>query len=714
MRRLVFDKFEIRPEERLLLQDGKPNALGARAFDLLLALLERRDRVVSKNELLDLAWPGTVVEENNLSVQISSLRKVLGAQAIATVTGRGYRFVAALQQDELPALLPLASTLSAGAARPEVFAGASSERITRRLAAIACADLVGWDAALASDAPAAIRSWRAVRSLVIEPQVANFGGRIVDLSAQGLTLEFSSAVDAIRWGMELQDRLAEQRRQEAGTPVHLRVGIVVDDVIVDDGKLIGDGVHGAGRLLSRAAADQVLVSDGARRLAERKLAVHFRPLARPHAALRAGDNDAEAQAFAVETACQAEAAQTSGSTRITWDRRPGVAVLPFATDGQGDDSYFGDGVTEEIITAMAGNRGLLVIDRNSTLRYRGSGLSTAQIAAELQVRYLLSGSVRRLDQRIRIGAELVDASANRTIWAEHYDGAGEDLFGFQARIAASIAGAIDPRVHEAEFARLRGRPTDSLGAYDSVLRGMSVLHTFRGDDFAQAGTLFRRAIALDPHYAQAHAYLAWWHNLRFGEGRSPEFHEDMRAAEQLSQRAIELDPQDAWSLSVAGHVQSFVRRRFDVAMDLFDQALVANPNCAVAWARSGTTLAYLGQAEEALERVRCAMRLSPFDLNTFAFLTTNGSAAFVAGRNDEAIGWLIKARRHNPGYRASHRMLVAALALAGDLDEARAQAQEFLQTEPGFRVSVFGAWYPLCQPHLDRLLHGMRLGGLPD
>jgi len=355
-----------------------------------------------------------------------------------------------------------------------------------------------------------------------------------------------------------------------------------------------------------------------------------------------------------------------------------------------------------------------VIARASTLHYRGSTLAPNDIAAELGVRYLLVGTVRRAPQRLKILAELMDVDTQRSIWSERYEGSDEEIFAFQARIASSIAAAIDPRVQEAEIARAVARPTGSLTAYDCVLRGLSVLYSFKSGDFALAGEQFRRAIALDSQYAQAHAHLAWWHNLRVGEGRSPDLNEDAMAAERLSRRAVELDSRDAWALSVAGHIQSFVRRNFKVAMDMFDQALEINPSCATAWSRSGTTLAYMGHGEQALERVRNAMRLSPFDQQAFAFCTTNGTASLVAGHIDEAVAWLSKARRLNPGYRAASRNLIAALALSGETEEAHAQAQEYLSEDPAFRVSVFGSWYPLREPHLSRLLDGLRQAGLPD
>lgn len=687
-------RFDVRPEERLLLIDGQPAALGARAFDVLVALIERRDRVVTKAELLDLAWPGLVVEENNLSVQISALRRLLGAQAIATVTGRGYRFV-----------MPEA----AGAAAPALGAApAAGERIVRRLAAIAVADVVDWEASLTRAPDAAIAAWRRLRSELVEPVAAAFGGHIVELTAQGALLEFDSAVDGVRWALDLQDRMAQQRGAAVPMPLHMRVGLCVEDAIVDEGKLVGAGRHLAEPLLKAAMPDEVVVDDTVRALAQRKLPVRFRPFD------DGGRGPDPSRLIYIAEPEVDSGAGFLGRAGLAWDGRPGVAVLPFDTGPEEGERYFGDGMTEEIVTSLALNRGLLVIARNSTLRYRGSAATPSEIAAELGVRYLLMGSARRSQRLLRINAELVDAGANRVVWAERYDGADDDLFGFQTRIAQSIAAAIDPRVQETEMVRAAGRPTESLGAYDSMLRGMAVLYSFNDDDVQLAGRMFRRAIEIDPAYARAHAHLAWWHNLQIGEGRSVESSEDAQLAERHSQRAIELDPRDAWALAVAGHIQSFVRKRYSTAMELFDQALEINPSCATAWARSATTLAYLGQADEALRRVRQAMRLSPFDQQTFSFCTTNGTASIVAGRYAEAVSWLSKARRLNPGYKAALRMLTAALALSNEDVEARETAQELLRMHPDFRVSVFGSWYPLREPYLSRLLDGMRRAGLPE
>jgi TolB-like protein/Tfp pilus assembly protein PilF len=495
---------EIWPDKRQIHIGGRPVEIGARAFDLLVALAERRQRVVSKEELLNAVWPGAEIEENNLAVQISALRKLLGPTSILTLPGHGYRLH-----------------------RP--------------------ATLVG------------------------------------------------------------------------GLP----------------------------------------------------------PWTLPS------------------------------------PTRPSVAVLPFDTH-HAEDAYFGAGMTEDIITALSANHGLFVIARNSTLRYRGSTSRPDQIAAELGVRYLVFGSVRRTQQKLRIGAELVEASSGQILWADHFEGVGDDLFDFQARIASRIAPLIDARVEQLEIAAAAMRPPRDLSAYDCLLRGLATLHSFADGGFEDAGDLLRQAIELDPGYSRAHAHLAWWHALKAGEGRGPESIEDGRMALQLSRRAIELDPSDALALSVAGHAEACVGGNFDAAMALFDQALSIHPGCTVAWGRSAAVFAYSGDGDEALRRADVAMRLSPFDPLGFTFCTTSGTACLVLGRDDEAVTWLTRARWLNPGYRTAWRLLIAALALAGKGDEARAQVTQFMQAEPTFSVSAFAARFPLRQPHVSRILDGMRSVGVPD
>lgn len=691
-----FALFELRTEERGLYLDGEECEIGSRSFDLLLALIERRDRVVTKNELLDIAWKGLVVEENNLSVQIAALRKVLGAHAITTVTGRGYRFTAACEAGTTPSLvIPQA-------------------QVERRIVVIACAEIVNWRVLLDENPASAVVAWQSTRTNIIESQVVRFGGQPIEITAGRLLIQFDSAVNAIVWGLDLQERLEHARRNGATPPLHMRVGVVVEDDIPDGAKLVMNVVHLMENLGRITGQDDVIVTDVVHEYVHDRLPITFHYL---------GDQQLPNFGLSVQihrvVPNTRQPAPMVVSPNLMWGQLPMIAVLPFSVDAD-ENKYFGDGITEEIITGLSTNRSLIVIARDSALRYRGEGASITA-AVELKVRYIVVGSVRRASPYLRINVELIDAGAglNHVIWSDSFKGSDDNLFTFQSQIAARITAAIDPSIREAEIQRVQAiqrvqsRPPAVFGAYEWVLRGIGAQFG-KVQDFEFAGECFHHAIEIDSNYAQAHAHLARWYSLRVGEGRSTDQDKDRIKADEYSRTAIDLDKRDAWILATAGHIQSFLFKNFDEAFDMFDQALGLNQNSVTAWSRKGTSLAYVGRGDEALKHVENAMQLSPFDHQMFSFCTTNGIAWIVNARYDRAVDSLRSALRHNKRYRAATRLLIAAQSLAGNLEAARKLAGEFLLDEPTFSVSQFGEWYPLQSPHLERVLDGLRMAQLPD
>jgi adenylate cyclase len=690
-----FGQIEIRVAERSVQVQGVPLALGARAFDVLVALAERHDRVVSKAELMDLAWPGMVVEENNLTVQVSALRKALGASTIATVVGRGYR-------------LTLTPHGAQPAAAPEV--NQPRPRLQRRLAAVVQADVIGWARLVARDPYIATEAWKRIRTERIERTAAAFGGRVIELTPEHIQLEFASAVESVSWSLDFQDALAQDRqaRTETSTPpMHMRIGIAMDDAIVDDGKLVGEGVNLAADLQQCAGHDEILVTSKVHGFVANRSGARFAALGERWS-MRL---QRPIQTFRAE-ALQPSAAAVLSAKPAALTRMAALAVLPFEIESPAD-AYLGEGITEEIISTLSLNRALFVIAHGSTVRYRGPQSDLHVVADELGVRYLLTGQVQRVDRQLRIRASLVFAPDLRILWHEHFSGSVDEIFAFQADIAANVAAAIAPRVQDEEVARARSRPTDRYDAYDCVLRALSGLYQLRTAEFDTAGRMLHRAIELDPDYAQAHAHLAWWYSLRQAEGHAADA-SDGATALQLALRAIQLDNRDAWALSVAGYMVSLQTKDHDQAMALYERALAINPSCAAAWARSAATLCYLGQGDEALARVQRAMKLSPFDEHQFWHLMICGSACFVTRRFDECAAWLAKALRLNPRYNGARRIRIAALAHLGELSEARELAEALLNDVPEFSVQEFGLWSPLKQPHRDELLQGLRLAGLPD
>lgn len=583
----------------------------------------------------------------------------------------------------------------------------------RRLAAIVFADVAGWARLVEKNDVETLRAWKALRADLIEPKIREHGGRLLEITGDAVLIEFPSAVAAVTWALDVQRAMSQSDVDEQGTSLTLRIGINVEDVIVDEDRLIGDGVNIASRVHQLAAPGEIVVTSTVRDYVWNKMPIVFgdlgeralKNISRPIHVYRVETHETSRHSMPVQS-----------QPHLSWTKRPAIAVLPFRDlGGNPNEGYFGEGITEDIINGLSRSHSLYVIARNSTLRYRDRHMDVRDIASELGVRYILEGSVRRHPPRLRISSELIDAVNNRTVWADKFDGSDREIFEFQDRIASSIVGALEPRLYQVEAARALEKPTESLDAYECVLRALSLLYTFNDQDFDDAGKYLLRAVTLDPLYAQAQAYLAWWLNLSRGEGRSTDPAVDAERAVRAATTAVELDPDDAFCLAVAGHIQGFLRKNLDTAADLFDRALRLNENSAFAWGVSGSTYCFLGLPDEALERLRNAWRLSPFDPMNFFFFTVAGIAEFVAGRYDQALGWLRKAERLNARFVACHRTLTASLALSGDVDHARVAAANLLAMEPRFRVSVFASWYPLRRPDdIERLAAGLRLAGLPE
>jgi adenylate cyclase len=578
-----------------------------------------------------------------------------------------------------------------------------------RLTALAFADVADYSRLMAADSVGTVALWKRLRLDVLLPHMERQGGRLVESPGDAVLAEFPSVVRAVSWAIDVQQSLLDD--DDDATPsdaLRLRIGINVDDVIDDDGVLQSDGVNIASRIHQFASPGEIVLTGLARELVSNRLPVVFRDLGTPHLK----NIDRPIRIFAVESRPGQRAVV---NPYLNWSLKPTLAVLPFRTlGGTEEDAYFGEGITGDIIAGVSRSRSMYLIARSSTLHFGDIAANPQEVANALEVKYLVTGSVRRHENQLRINVELVEVEHLRTIWAEHYDGESADLFDFQDRIVASIVAALEPRVREAETARIGNRPTASLDAYDCVLRALWHLHHLSAEHCAESRTLLERAVLLDPGYAQAHAYLAWCLNFWIGDGHSRDVDRDRAAAADAARRAMALDPEDAVCLSVRGHIMAFIERNPVEAIELLDQALECDGNYPPAWGLSAICHAYLGNGDEARERFRNMWRLSPYDPFNFFYWTGAGLGEFVAGRYEEAIALLRKAYRVKPQFVAALRLHAASLALSGKTEEARRIGQELLAAEPDFRVGKFVDWYPLQRPEdLERLARGLEEAGLP-
>ena len=377
-------------------------------------------------------------------------------------------------------------------------------REQRRLAAIVSADVAGYSRLMGCDESGTLAALKTLRREVIDPKICEHGGRLVKTTGDGLLLEFASVVDAVRCVTEIQAAMAAHN---ADIPVErrieFRVGVNIGDIIIDGDDIFGDGVNVAARLQELAAPGSICVSGRVQEDVRGKLDIAFED---------AGDQQLKNIVWPVRVyRVSPGGAATAAQPPLALPDKPSIAVLPFQNmSGDAEQEYFADGITEDIITALSRIPSLFVIARNSSFAYKGKAIDIRQIGRELGVRYVLEGSVRKAGQRLRITGQLVDAETGSHLWADRFDSVLEDVFDLQDRVTMAVAGAIEPSITQAEIRRANRKPTENLQAYDWLLRALGEHQLYSRDGFDRAIDMARRAIELDPRYAQAYAYLANW------------------------------------------------------------------------------------------------------------------------------------------------------------------------------------------------------------
>jgi adenylate cyclase len=369
---------------------------------------------------------------------------------------------------------------------------------TRRLAAILAADVAGYSRLMGADEEGTLELLKALRRELLDPKIAEHCGRIVKTTGGGLLVEFASVVDAVRCAVEVQRAMANRN---AGAPaekrIEFRFGIHQGDILVEDGDIFGDGVNLAARLEGLAEPGGICVSGRVRADAAGKVDVAFDDL---------GEQSLKniARPVRVYRVRLGEAPETNTpAAALALPDKPSIAVLPFANmSGDPEQEYFADGMVEEIITALSRIRWLFVIARNSSFTYKGRAVDVKQVGRELVVRYVLEGSVRKGGNRVRITAQLIDATSGAHLWADRFDGLLEDVFELQDKVAISVAGVIEPTLRQSEIERARRKRPDSLDAYDLYLRALPCAVAAMPEDADKALPLLGKAIELEPDFCR--------------------------------------------------------------------------------------------------------------------------------------------------------------------------------------------------------------------
>ncbi|RQH11252.1 winged helix-turn-helix domain-containing tetratricopeptide repeat protein [Bradyrhizobium sp. RP6] len=392
--------------------------------------------------------------------------------------------------------------------------------------------------------------------------------------------------------------------------------------------------------------------------------------------------------------------------------RPAIAVLAFENmSGDPAQDYFGDGISEDILTALSKQRWFMVIARNSSFTYKGRPVHVRQIAEELGVRYIVEGSVRKADSRVRITAQLNDAVSGSQLWAERYDRELVDVFAVQDEITNAIAAAIEPQIHAAENFRAHRKPPASLDAWDLLMRALSHYWRVTRQDHGAARALLERAIAIDPNYGQALSVLAV--NDMFGVHLGwAELAAVAPVAEAAALAAVRCDHEDAWAHAALGSV-CFSTRRLADALSEFEQALALNPNFSLAQGYYALALSYAGRSQDAFEAAQRAIRLSPRDPSLAIYHGIAAYARFTERHYDEAMALAREAIRHRGDLTGAYRVLAVSAGMTGDEMLAEMALSELRRTQPGISLHWIATQLPWANDgDREHYLEGFRRAGL--
>ena len=580
--------------------------------------------------------------------------------------------------------------------------------VTRRLAAILAADVVGYSRMMASDEAGTLAALKRHREVVFNPAVVAHHGRIVKLMGDGVLVEFGSVVDAVKCALAVQ-RSASSPQTEAGPPITLRIGINLGDIIIDGDDIYGDGVNIAARLEPLAEPGGICVASVVNDNLGSRIDVRFhdagevqvKNIDRPIRIWKWHPTDSGGESHSSAVPLHA------GRGGL-----PLLAVLPFQNmSGDAEQEYFADGVVEDLITALSRFKSFAVIARNSSFVYKGRAVDVRQFAREVGVRYVVEGSVRRSGNRLRIAAQLLDGTNGAHLWAHNFDGAVEDVFDVQDRITEGVVAVVEPKVQRAEIDRSRRERPESLDAYDLYLRALQKINTSRPDDNAAGLELLDRAIAQEPGYAIALALAANGLQHRLTMGWPAMTDDDEGKCLRLAREALAIGGDDPMVLARCGLVLLLVGHEYDRGLQILKRALAANPNDVLVLSHIGIANVLSGSLDEAVALLHRAIDLSPGD--AWSGMTGLAEAHLCLGQYEDALEWAGRSLAENPNFNVTYWILIAAKAHLGRMDEARQELATLQAMAPGVSIARLGL-HAKDQRSNDVITEGLRLAGMPE
>jgi adenylate cyclase len=590
----------------------------------------------------------------------------------------------------------------------------AEQRAQRRLAAILAADVVGYSRLMRADEAGTLEQLKSLRKELIDPKIAEYGGRIVKTTGDGILIEFPSAVDAVQHAIDvqtlMQPRIADlppDRRME------IRIGINVGDVVVEGEDLFGDGVNVAARLEGLADPGGICISGNAYEQVRDKLQAKFEDLGEKP--VKNIDRPVQAYRVSLDTREPAKAIDVQSDTApLPLPDKPSIAVLPFSNmSGDPEQEYFSDGITEDIITALSHIRQFFVIARNTTFTFKGQAVDVQAVAKDLGVRYVLEGSVRKAGNRARITAQLIDGETGNHVWAERYDRDLEDIFAVQDEITQIVVGTLGPELSRAEQERARLKPPDNLDAWNLYHRGLWHMWRYEKDDIAEARGLFRRAIEFDPRHSPAFVGLAYTHVQEMYLGLTDDPAKALDQAMRFTGQALNLDDRDSFTYVIRAITNVF-RRDHPAARNDARTALDINPSNAMAHMVLGISYHWCNEPGPSSHCFDEAERLSPRDPVIWLSLLGRTLGYLIEEKFEEAnaVGKRAIAISNVPlVVRFVH---ASALGHLGRAEEAQTAINTMLRINPGFSLKYVERVLPTNEQHVrDIVLNGLVKAGAP-
>lgn len=682
VQKFQFHQFELRPGARQLLAHGQALPVGGRAFDVLCALVSHRDRVVGKSELLGLAWPGRVVEENNLTVQVSALRKLLGPAAIATVAAYGYRFtLPVLVLDDARPGLTDTTGLDDG-----VLGQAAPSAMPVLLVATAGAQPVSW-------LPRALAAG-----------VARHGGHLLDSPGEACVAAFASARAATACALDLQ---AAARRDGHG----LRIALVPRSV-----EPLPDGQAAPARtdlalaleLADLAPLGGTLAAAGVRDQVTDTLDCRIEdlgdlPLRSSGAALRSYRVEPHAPAASAPEVLDASA------------MKPLVAIVPFeARQSSGTSLAIGELIADGLISLFGHARHTWrVVSRLSASAFRGRENMVGDVQRHLGAAYIVSGSYVELPTRLLITLQVVDTRSGEVVRVQRLDGALDDLLSLRSALLEAMFAEVQQAVHEVELRRVYSAPLPTLQSYSLLLGGIQLLHRSTPRDFDLSFRVLGQLAQTHPHALEPRVWQAKWYAMRAVQGQANDLSADAKAALACTGAALAIDPNNAFALAMEGFVHTHLTRDYSTARERLEGAILQNDSETFAHLFHGVVEGLCGNFASGLASYEVALSTSPQDPARYLMDSIGAYLYLGCGQQEPAIRLAKESLRHNRNHAHTWRIITIGQQESGALQEARQSLQRVLELQPDLTVQRYVAGARPGDPVRHRFAEALARAGLP-